>query len=63
MQFRPVQSAPNYTNAALGFGLVNLLWIFGVIWVLYGLTAVILMGTALNHAITRLAVIRAEKDR
>ncbi|SFE65548.1 hypothetical protein [Roseivivax sediminis] len=50
--------APDYTNAALAMGLVNLLWILGVIWVLFGLPAVLLIGWGLNRLIDRLAARR-----
>ena len=43
--------APNYTSAALVMGLVNLLWIFTVIWVLFGLPVVMLTGLVLNRMI------------
>lgn len=48
-------SAPNYTNAALTMGLVNLLWVFGVIWVLFGLPVVVFCALALNYLIDRMA--------
>ncbi|SLN74315.1 hypothetical protein ROJ8625_04040 [Roseivivax jejudonensis] len=51
--------APDYTNAALAMGLVNLIWIFGVIWALFGLPVVLLVGWVLNRAITRLAARRS----
>lgn len=50
-----MREAPNYTNAALIMGLVNLLWMLGVIWVLWGLPAVLLTGLTLNSLITRLS--------
>lgn len=50
----PMGYAPNYTNAALVMGLVNLLWIFGLIWALFGLPAVMVLGVVLNHLIDRL---------
>jgi hypothetical protein len=46
--------APNYTNAALMMGLVNLLWIFGVIWAVFGFPAVMALGWLLNLCIDRL---------
>lgn len=55
MRNQPLDKAPNYTNAALVMGLVNLLWVFGVIWALFGLPVVLLIGWALNAAITWLA--------
>jgi hypothetical protein len=48
------RSAPDYTNAALVMGFVNLLWVFGVIWVLFGLPAVMAVGWVLNLGINRL---------
>ncbi len=51
--------APNYTNAALAMGLVNLLWIFMVIWVMFGLSAVLASGYAIHCLINRLAHKRA----
>jgi hypothetical protein len=50
-----MKQAPNYTNAALAMGLVNLLWVLGLIWVLWGLPAVLLTGLGLNTLINRLA--------
>ena len=47
--------APDYTNAALIMGLVNLLWVFAVIWAVWGLAWVVFCALALNHAIDRLA--------
>lgn len=47
-------SAPNYTNAALVMGLVNLLWIFMALWIAFGLWVVLFIGFVLNKLITRL---------
>lgn len=55
MRNHPTGKAPNYTNAALVMGLVNLLWVFGVIWALFGLPVVLIIGAVLDAAITRLA--------
>ncbi len=46
--------APNYTNAALVMALVNLLWIFAVIWAVFGMPMVLAIGYVLNLAISRL---------
>lgn len=46
--------APNYTNAALAMGLVNLLWIFIALWAIYGFWVVLAAGWALNWLIRRL---------
>lgn len=47
--------APNYTNAALVMGLVNLLWIFMALWIMFGLPVVMAVGFGLNLLITRLS--------
>ena len=51
--------APNYTTAALVMGLVNLLWIFGVIWAVFGLPVVVVAGLVLNRLISWLGTRRA----
>ncbi|MBO9398331.1 hypothetical protein J7400_16780 [Shimia sp. R9_2] len=56
----PVQSAPNYTNAALVMGFVNLMWVFVLIFVLWGMPAVMVLAVILNAGIDRLA---RRKDR
>ena len=45
---------PDFMTAALSFAGVNLLWIFLVIWVLYGMMPVLLLALVINHLITRL---------
>ena len=47
-----MRSAPNYTNACLVMAFVNLLWIFGLIWGLIGLWAVMVTGYALDKGIS-----------
>lgn len=47
-------SAPNYTNAALVMGLVNLLWIFMALWAMFGFSVVLITGFALDRMISRL---------
>ncbi len=59
MQQQHPGSAPNYTNAALVMGFINLLWIFGLIWGLFGLPVVMALGWLLNRGIDWLA---ARKD-
>jgi hypothetical protein len=51
----------DYTNANLVLILVNLMWIFGVIWSSWGLFPVIVLSFVLNHLITRIAVVRARR--
>jgi hypothetical protein len=52
---RPIKSAPNYTATCLVMGLINLLWIFFVIWAIWGLIAVSMVAVAINAWINRLA--------
>jgi len=47
-------SAPNYTNAALIMGLVNLVWIFAALWAVFGLWTVLLAGFVLDKLISRI---------
>ncbi|MBO9474899.1 hypothetical protein J7413_15225 [Shimia sp. R10_1] len=56
----PVQSAPNYTNAALVMGFVNLMWVFVLLFILWGMPAVMVLAVILNAGIDRLA---RRKDR
>lgn len=49
-----VTAAPDYTNPALIMMGVNLIWLFFVIWAVWGLLPVLLIGLMLNHVITRL---------
>ena len=51
--------APDYTNAALIMGFVNLLWSLLLIWANFGLPAVLAVAVFLNDLITRLAHHRA----
>ncbi|MEL6121510.1 MAG: hypothetical protein AAGK67_14275 [Pseudomonadota bacterium] len=48
-----IKEAPDYTNAALAMGLVNLLWIFVALWVIFGLHVVIAIAWGLNWLMTR----------
>ncbi|SDY89033.1 histidinol phosphate aminotransferase [Citreimonas salinaria] len=51
----------DYTNANLVLILMNLMWIFGVIWTYWGLFPVVVLGFTLNHLITRAGVVRARR--
>lgn len=59
MDRRHPQPAPNYTNAALTMGWVNLMWVFMVIWGLWGLLPVLLISAGLNRGITWLDLHRS----
>lgn len=50
-----LSEAPNYTNAALIMGFVNLMWVFMALWAAFGLPAVFAAGYGLNYLINRLA--------
>jgi hypothetical protein len=62
MEQRYPKRVENYTNASLIMLLVNLLWIFALIWVSFGFLAVLFTGWVLNHLITRLAAYRARRE-
>lgn len=55
MSDRRIQAAPDYTNAALTMMGVNLMWIFVVIWAVFGMIPVLVLAALLNHGIGRLA--------
>ncbi len=48
-----LSEAPNYTNAALIMGGINLFWIMTVIWAMFGFLAVIAVGYVLDKLISR----------
>jgi hypothetical protein len=52
MRQGPLDTAPNYTTAALVMGAVNLIWVFAVIWATLGFVAVLVTGYALDRLIT-----------
>lgn len=58
MNKREPKTAPNYTNAALTMAWVNIMWVFGVIWAVWGIVPVLLLGLIFNHCIDRLAALR-----
>jgi hypothetical protein len=60
MRRSPLNAAPDYTNAALVMGAVNLVWIFVVIWATFGFAAVLITGYALDRLIVWRARRRAE---
>jgi len=43
--------APNYTNAALVMGAVNLFWLLAVLWAVYGWPVVLVAGYAIDRLI------------
>ena len=54
MNRSPLGRAPDYTNAALAMGLVNLVWLFVLLWIVWGWPSVMLTALALNWGIDRL---------
>ena len=51
---QPPGRAPDYTDAALVMGLVNLVWVLLVLWAAFGFWSVLATGIGLNALITRL---------
>ena len=47
---------PDFFNAAITFAGINLMWIFFVIWVMYGMVPVLVLAVLINHFITRLDI-------
>ena len=58
MTSKDPQPAPNYTNAALTMAWVNLMWIFMLIWGVWGFLPALLVGAGLNRGITWLSLRR-----
>lgn len=46
-------AAPNYTVAVLWMALVNLLWVLGLIWAVFGLPAAMAAGWLFDRLIQR----------
>ncbi len=49
MDHQPIGRAPDYTNAAINMMGINLLWIFFVVWVLWGVIPVLMIAYAINR--------------
>jgi len=54
-------SAPNFTTACIVMFGVNIMWIFAVIWAVWGLVFVALLGAVINHLMTRIHVRAIER--
>ena len=66
MQDHRLSEAPDYTKACIVMFGVNIAWIFMVVWAIWGLIVVVLLGGIINHLMTRLemrARARAEAQR
>lgn len=58
MDHRQKGRAPDYTNAAITMLGINLMWIFFVIWMLWGMVPVILIAVGVNHFVEYVAAKR-----
>lgn len=47
---------PDFFTAAITFAGINLMWIFFVIWVMYGMIPVLVLAVLINHFLTRLEI-------
>ncbi|MBY6066880.1 histidinol phosphate aminotransferase [Leisingera aquaemixtae] len=47
---------PDFFTAAIMFAGINLMWIFFVIWVMYGMVPVLVVAVLVNHFINRLEI-------
>lgn len=45
-------AAPDYTNAALTMAAVNVIWVFCVLWAVFGFVPVVLLAVLLNYGIS-----------
>ncbi|OUS35123.1 histidinol phosphate aminotransferase [Rhodobacterales bacterium 56_14_T64] len=54
MHDQKLPRAPDVLAAAVTFLGINMMWIFFVIWMLYGMVPVLVMAVLVNHFITRL---------
>ena len=52
---RPIHRVESYINTCLVMAFVNLIWVFGVLWAVWGWPAVLICAVGLNALITRLA--------
>jgi len=55
MNKRKVSTGSDHTNAALATLGITLMWVFFVIWLIYGIAPVLVLAVLVNHGISRLA--------
>lgn len=55
MEHPTPRAAPDYTTAAISMIAVNLLWVFFVVWWLYGIVPVLLLALFIDHLVDRFA--------
>jgi len=58
MTERNIQRAPDFTSAAITMLGVNLLWIFFVIWVIWGFVPVLVLAAPINRGINRFKAVK-----
>ena len=51
---RPVQPVEDFTTTCMVMGFVNLLWVFVLVFLLWGFPAVIVLAVIMNAGIDRL---------
>lgn len=51
------EDQPDYQSALYVFLGVSLVWLFMIIWALFGMGPVLIIALVLNHLITRLAAV------
>lgn len=61
MSERNIKAAPDYTAAAITMLGINLMWIFFVVWVIYGFVPVLILAIVINHLINRLETRQAAR--
>ena len=54
MQDQKLPQTPDILALAVTFLGINMMWIFFVIWMVYGMTPVLVLAVLINHAINRL---------
>ena len=54
MHDQKLSRTPDILAAAVTFLGINMMWIFFVIWMLYGMVPVLVLAVLVNHFITRL---------
>lgn len=54
MQDRKLPQSPDLASAATAFLGVSLMWVFFVIWALFGMVPVLVLAVMINHLISRL---------
>ncbi len=56
------EDQPDYLSAVFIFMGVGLLWLFMLLWALFGFAAVLVLAVFLNHVITRIDVVLNDRQ-